>query len=165
MMSDKIEFNAIGYIRTPFDKPGGMPIQPKNAIGIEGRIELSDEYIDCLEGLNGFSHVHLIYYLHLVNETKHRVRPFLSDHETGVFSTRAPVRPNPIGLSVVEIAGIAGNIIHIRNVDIVDKTPLLDIKPYVSGFDNFESDRHGWLDNKIDNLADTRSDSRFSDDQ
>jgi tRNA-Thr(GGU) m(6)t(6)A37 methyltransferase TsaA len=161
--SDKIAFKPIGLIKSPFETPGGMPIQPKNAKGIEGKIEIFPEYIDCLDGLEGFSHIHLIYFLHLVKKEKHRVVPFLSEHETGVFSTRAPSRPNPIGLSVVETDRIEKNIIYIRNVDIVNNTPLLDIKPYVAGFDDFSPTRQGWLERNIEKLPKTRSDRRFDD--
>nr|WP_295721951.1 tRNA (N6-threonylcarbamoyladenosine(37)-N6)-methyltransferase TrmO [uncultured Methanobrevibacter sp.] len=121
---NKIELKSIGFIKTPFDKPQGMPIQPTGAKGINGEIHLKEEYIDGLKDLEEFSHIILIYYLHLTNGNALQVKPYMDNKSHGVFATRSPKRPNNIGLSTVKLESIDGNIIHISNIDVVDKTPL-----------------------------------------
>ena len=138
-----------------------MPIQPSGAKGIKGTVELMPEYAEGLQDLEGFSHVILIYHLHLSTGFSLKVKPFLDDQLRGVFATRAPQRPNPIGLSVVRLKEIKGNILHIEDIDIVDGTPLLDIKPYVPEFDVQETVRIGWLSEKIGKASRERSDGRF----
>ncbi|MFP4527008.1 MAG: tRNA (N6-threonylcarbamoyladenosine(37)-N6)-methyltransferase TrmO [Candidatus Kapaibacterium sp.] len=154
-------FEPIGIIHTEFQQPAGTPIQPAAAEGHTGSVEVFDQYTECLDGLDGFSHIFLIYFLHQVKSFKPRVTPFLGNRETGLFSTRAPVRPNPIGLSVVEISGIDGNIISIKNPDMLEGTPLLDIKPYVFEIDSYRSTRHGWIEESMPGFFDRRADDRF----
>ena len=111
------------------------------------------EYADGLDDLDGFSHVYLIYHLHRAGAAKLRYKPILQDVEHGIFATRAPCRPNPIGLSVVELVRREANVLHIRGVDILDGTPILDIKPYSAKFDHIEARRSGWLDDVDDETA------------
>ena len=108
-----------------------MPIQPTGAKGIKGTIEIKDEYVDGLKDLDGFSHIHLIYLLHKVEGYMLEVKPFMDNSTHGVFATRSPKRPNRIGMSVVKLNKVEGNKVCVENVDILDGTPLLDIKPYV----------------------------------
>ncbi len=156
-----ITYKQIGIIRTPFKGPKGVPIQPSAAEGVDGTVEAFPEYGDGLEDLGGFSHIFLLYHFHMVGESRLKVRPFMDERMHGVFSTRAPSRPNPIGISVVRLMGINGNILHIRDVDIVDGTPLLDIKPYVPEFDIKAVERKGWLEENVSKLPDAADDGRF----
>jgi tRNA-Thr(GGU) m(6)t(6)A37 methyltransferase TsaA len=145
-MSESIVYRPIGVIRSEHTKPGDTPIQPAYAKGCRGRAEVFAEYADGLRDLEGFSHVYLIYHLHRADPAKLIVKPFLQDVERGVFATRVPCRPNPIGLSVVELVRREGNILCLDGVDILDGTPLLDIKPYTAKFDRIETTRNGWQD-------------------
>ena len=154
-------FNAIGLIHSLFKDIEGMPIQPAAARGTPGSIELFEEYRPGLKDLEGFSHVVLIYHLHLCRGYELEVVPFLDTVPRGVFATRAPRRPNPIGLSIVRLTGVADGMLRIEDVDIVDGTPLLDIKPYVPDLDAPASVRIGWLEGKTQELADRKSDDRF----
>jgi tRNA-Thr(GGU) m(6)t(6)A37 methyltransferase TsaA len=160
-----IEFNSIGTIHSPFKDLEGMPIQPIGARGIRGEIHLNKEYKDGLKDLEGFSHIILIYHLHLSKDYLLEVKPFLDTQKRGVFATRAPKRPNPIGISVVRLNKIFGSTIFISDVDIVDGTPLLDIKPYVPHFDKQEDDEItiGWFESKYHEAVDKKSDRRFID--
>ena len=157
----KIEFKPIGIIHSPFNEPENMPIQPAGAKGIKGTIEIFNEYQDGLKDLEGFSHVILLYHLHRSTGFKLQVIPFMDTELRGVFATRAPRRPNPIGISVVELGRIENGLLHIRNVDILDGTPLLDIKPYVPEFDFQENVRTGWLEKARDHVSTRKSDDRF----
>ena len=132
---EEIVYHPIGIIHSPFKDTKGMPIQPIGATGIEGSVILNKEFTEGLKDLEGFSHIILIYHFHLSKGYSLKVKPFLDELTHGVFSTRAPKRPNPLGLSVVELTGIKDNVIFIRDVDIVDGTPVLDIKPCVPEFD------------------------------
>jgi len=138
-----------------------VPIQPKAAKGVKGTIELFDEFKEGLADLDGFSHIILTYHFHLSEGYSLKVKPFLEDTLRGLFSTRAPRRPNPIGISVVPLNRIDGATLYISNVDIVDGTPLLDIKPYVPEFDRQADIRIGWLTGRSHRAKDTFSDNRF----
>ncbi len=155
----KIEYRPIGVIHTAFTDLEGMPIQPSRGKGAKGTVEVFPEYADGLADLDGFSHVVLLYHLHRSKGFSLRVTPFLDTRERGLFATRAPRRPNPIGLSVVRLLGIEGGRISVQDLDILDGTPLLDIKPYVSDFDHCTDVRMGWLE-KVKGRK-TRSDGRF----
>ncbi len=122
---------------------------------------LDNRYADGLKDLEGFSHLILIYHLHLVGAGSLLVKPFLDDKLHGVFATRSPARPNPIGFSIVRLNGISGVKLEICDVDIIDGTPLLDIKPYVPRFDVRQPAQIGWFETKLDKVADTRDDGRF----
>ncbi|MBN2298657.1 MAG: tRNA (N6-threonylcarbamoyladenosine(37)-N6)-methyltransferase TrmO [Deltaproteobacteria bacterium] len=159
-MNDII-FKKIGIIHTPYDTIEGMPIQPSGAIGVRGTIELLPDYTEALVDLDGFSHIILLYHFHKSLTFSLSVVPFLDDKAHGVFATRAPKRPNQIGLSIVELERVEDNIVHIINVDILDNTPLLDIKPYVKEFDYYEPSRSGWLERGSYSVNSRRSDERF----
>jgi tRNA-Thr(GGU) m(6)t(6)A37 methyltransferase TsaA len=159
----RVVFEEIGRIHTPFKELQGMPIQPSSAKGIEGKVELFPHYMDGLKDIEGFSHIILIYYLHKSENFSLQVVPFLDTVKRGVFATRSPKRPNQIGISVVELVEVNDNILKIRNIDVLDQTPLLDIKPYVPEFDNTEIIRIGWLENARSKMKDKMSDDRFLD--
>ncbi|MGR9109084.1 MAG: tRNA (N6-threonylcarbamoyladenosine(37)-N6)-methyltransferase TrmO, partial [Gammaproteobacteria bacterium] len=128
---DAICYHPIGIIHSPFTRVEGMPIQASAAAGYKGKIELKEEYTEGLDDLTGFSHIYLLYHFHRSQSFDLKTVPFLDDKPRGLFATRAPKRPNPIGLSLVKLIRIDRNILEIDNVDILDGTPLLDIKPYV----------------------------------
>ena len=157
----RIVFQAIGVIRSPFQQIDGMPVQPAGAAGVQGTVEVYPEFAAGLQDLEGFSHIFLIYHLHRSEGFNLTVTPFLDKEPHGVFATRAPRRPNPIGLSVVHLLRRDGNVLHIENVDVLDGTPLLDIKPYVGEFDRFTADRFGWLEKASGQIKEKRSDDRF----
>ena len=156
-----IAFKPIGTIHSPFNDIEGMPIQPAGAQGVEGTVELDPAYGDGLADLDGFSHICLIYHLHLSRGYSLVVKPFLDDTPRGLFATRAPKRPNPIGLSVVRLLRVEGYTLHVANVDVVNGTPLLDIKPYVPVFDAPQEVRLGWLTGKVDKSFGMQADDRF----
>ena len=158
---NQISYKPIGIIHSPFTEIEGIPIQPSAAKGIKGHIVIKEEYVDGLCDLDGFSHIYLLYHLHLSTSYNLKVKPFLDDQLRGVFSTRAPKRPNPIGLSVVKLVKIDFNTLEIAHVDIIDGTPLLDIKPYVEEMNETERIRIGWLSGYIDEMKTKRSDKRF----
>jgi tRNA-Thr(GGU) m(6)t(6)A37 methyltransferase TsaA len=157
----RVSYQSIGTIHSPFKEIEGMPVQPSGASGIQGFIEILPEFVEGLKDLDGFSHIILLYHFHRIRKSKLIVTPFMDSQPRGVFSTRAPTRPNPIGLSVVRLLGGDQNILHIENVDIVDGTPLLDIKPYVPEFDQHPADRVGWLEQARGKVRNRRSDARF----
>lgn len=157
---NEIICKPIGIIHTPFKEPKNVPIQT-TASDVQGTIDIFPEYIGGLEDLNGFSHIILLYNFNLVNECKLKVKPFLDDTLRGIFATRSPSRPNRIGISVVSLLRMDKNILHIQNVDIIDGTPLLDIKPYVPQFDCVRAERIGWFSDKINKLSVTKDDGRF----
>jgi len=154
-------YHSIGTVRSPFTDIEGMPIQPAGAMGIRGRVEIRPEYSEGLRDLAGFSHIILLYHFHRVGEAQLTITPFLDSQPHGVFATRAPKRPNPIGLSVVRLLGIEGNVLHVENVDILDGTPLLDIKPYAPEFDQHAVERVGWLEGASGQARRKRADGRF----
>ena len=157
----KIEFQQIGVIHTPYMKLEGMPIQPAGALGIKGTVEVFEEFQSGLEDLDGFSHIILLYYFHQSKNYKLRVVPFLDSTPKGLFSTRAPNRPNNIGISIVKLERIEERILYIQNIDILNGTPLLDIKPYVPDFDVQNDVRSGWLEKAKGKVSDKYSDDRF----
>jgi tRNA-Thr(GGU) m(6)t(6)A37 methyltransferase TsaA len=157
-----MELTPIGIIHSPFKKLEGMPVQPAGAVGVRGNIEVFEEYRAGLKNLDGFSHIILLYLLHRSEGFTLEVVPFLDDQPRGVFATRAPRRPNPIGLSVVQLDRIERGVLHVQNVDILNGTPLLDIKPYVPDFDRHEEVRTGWYEQARRTADRLRSDSRFT---
>lgn len=156
-----IEFEPIGTIYSPFDILENMPIQPTGAWDVLGEIHIREELIPGLKDLDGFSHIHLLYHFHKNDVYELTVTPFMDTVPRGLFSTRAPRRPNMIGMSIVCLEKIDGNILHIRGVDVLNGTPLLDIKPYVAKFDAPSANRFGWLDDNADKAKNLRSDKRF----
>ena len=138
-----------------------MPIQPAGAIGIQGSVEVFSEFQEGLSDIEGFSHIILLYHFHKVDSVNLTVTPFLDTQPRGLFATRAPKRPNPIGLSVVKLVKLDGNILRIENADILDGTPLLDIKPHIPTFEPDSGIRVGWLEETKGKVQKIRSDDRF----
>ena len=157
-----IEYLPIGIIHTPFTKLDGMPIQPTGAAGVQGTIHIYKEFQAGLADLDGFSHIILLYHFHRSQGYELQVVPFLDSIPRGLFATRAPRRPNAIGLSIVQLDRIENGILHVQNVDIVDGTPLLDIKPYVPEFDSQVGARIGWLEAIEHTAANRKADNRFT---
>jgi len=157
----RIEFQPIGVIHTPFMEPRGMPIQPTGGVGIKGTVEVFEEYRAGLKDLEGFSHIVLLYYFHRSRGFNLHVVPYMDSQPRGLFATRAPKRPNPIGVSVVQLDRIEGGVLHIQNLDILDGTPLLDIKPYVPEFDPQVKVRTGWLKEARKTVSSRKADDRF----
>jgi tRNA (adenine37-N6)-methyltransferase len=138
-----------------------MPIQPAGTESALGRVVLDEAYAEGLTDIGGFSHLFLIYLFHQSHGFNLIVKPFLDNRMHGVFATRAPRRPNPIGLSVVRLLRHERNILHVADIDVLDGTPLLDIKPFVPDFDAPEVSSIGWLEGKVDRVNRVRSDGRF----
>jgi len=161
---DEIKYKPIGIIHSQFKEPKGTPIQPPATKGVNGTVEVFPEYAEGLKDLEDFSHIILIYHFHLSKKSSLKIKPFMDNQIHGVFSTRAPSRPNPIGISVVRLITIERNILYIRDVDIVDGTLLLDIKPYVPEFDVRAVDKIGWLEKNVNKLSTSKDDGRFQND-
>ena len=162
MKDSRITYKPIGIIHSEHTIAEKTPIQPVYAKGCKGHVELCPEFAEGLKDLEGFSHIYLIYHFHKSREVKLIVKPFLQDIDRGIFSTRAPFRPNPIGLSVVELLGIEGNILHLDGLDILDGTPLLDIKPYTAKFDLHKVKKNGWQDEVDEPTAQKRGKRGYS---
>jgi len=158
----EVKYKPIGVIYSPFKEPKGTPIQSTAAKGIDGTVEIFQEYAEGLDDLEGFSHIILIYHFHLSKKSSLKVKPYMDDQTHGVFATRSPSRPNSIGISIVRLIKIDENIVHIRNLDILDGTLLLDIKPYVPEFDTRNVERIGWLKGKVHRLSMSKDDGRFT---
>ena len=156
-----LTYHPIGTIHSPFKDLAGMPIQPSGESAGPGTVEILPEFVQGLKDLEGFSHVILLYHFHRVERVSLTVTPFLDSETHGIFATRAPTRPNPIGISVVRLIKIEGNTLSLENLDILDGTPLLDIKPYIPEFDGQPNARTGWLEENLKKIRATRSDDRF----
>ncbi|MBT3313246.1 MAG: tRNA (N6-threonylcarbamoyladenosine(37)-N6)-methyltransferase TrmO [Anaerolineae bacterium] len=157
----KISYTPIGVIHSPFTELNGMPIQPTSESSVSGYLEIYPEFAEGLKDLEGFSHIYLIYHLHKAYQAKLTVTPFLDTVPRGVFATRAPRRPNSIGLSLVRLERIEGNHVYIEQIDVLDGTPLLDLKPYIPAFENGENIRTGWLEKNSQKVHKAKSDQRF----
>ena len=158
---NEVIYKPIGIIHTLHDSTKDMPIQPSAAKGANGTVEVFPEFAQGLKDLDGFSHIILIYHFHLSTGYQLKVKPFLDDNLRGVFATRAPRRPNNLGLSVVKLVKVENNMLYIENVDIVNGTPLLDIKPYVPEFNAADNISIGWLKNSRHEFSTRKSDDRF----
>lgn len=157
-----ITFKPIGIIHTPFKSPEGTPIQSAAGKDVEGTIEIFPEFADGLKDLDGFSHIILLFHFHLSKGCNLLSKPFMDDEKHGVFAIRSPARPNPIGLSIVRLVKVEGTKLTIRDLDIIDGTPLLDIKPYVPKFDHRDITKIGWLEKNVEKLHQTTDDGRFA---
>ncbi|MGE0084102.1 MAG: tRNA (N6-threonylcarbamoyladenosine(37)-N6)-methyltransferase TrmO [Desulfococcaceae bacterium] len=151
----------IGIIHSPFKNLENMPIQPKGAADIEGTVHIDEHYVEGLTDLDGFSHIYLIYLFHKADRTCLTVTPFLDTVERGVFATRSPLRPNHIGISIVQLIKAEGAVLTVKGIDVLDGTPLLDIKPYIENFDAVSKSSSGWMTADKQEVAAKRSDSRF----
>lgn len=145
-MKEEIKLKPIGIIYTPYKEPKGMPIQGTFKKNVNGQIEIFPKYLQGLKDIEGFSHLILIYYFDRAKGEKLTGKPFLEDIPHGIFAIRSPMRPNHIGVSIVKLEKVENNIITFSEVDILDNTPLLDIKPYISYFDSREDVKNGWLE-------------------
>lgn len=146
-----IEMRPIGIIHSPFTKPEEVPIQPVYALKTKGRVIVYPEYAEGLKDIEGFSHISLIYHFHLAREAgevKLVRKPFLDGAEHGIFAISHFARPNTIGISVVKLLGVEDNIIEVESIDVIDGTPLLDIKPYIPQFRAPGHIRTGWFKGK-----------------
>jgi tRNA-Thr(GGU) m(6)t(6)A37 methyltransferase TsaA len=157
----EVIFQPIGIIHSPFTSLEEMPIQPSSETSGPGVIEVFPEFSEGLKDLEGFSHIYILYHFHMVKSSRLTVTPFLDDAPHGIFATRAPSRPNPIGLSLVELVHMESNILHVNRVDVLDNTPLLDIKPYVPQFEESANVRIGWLEKAKSRMNVRKSDDRF----
>ena len=155
-----ITFSPIGVIHSPFLTAAGTPIQPATAAGALGTVEILPHLAGALEGIEGFDRIWLLYQFHQSCGFRPTVVPFLDTQAHGLFATRSPARPNPLGLSVVRLLAVRGNLLEVTDIDVVNGTPLLDIKPYVPRFDSFSPSRAGWMD-KADRPETTHADERF----
>lgn len=160
----RLILKVIGTVHSPLREAAGAPIQSAMAQGLEGSVEILPEFVPGLQDLEGFERIWLLYWFDRAAPAQLVVKPFLDQREHGVFATRAPCRPNPIGLSCVRLLGIDGGRLRIKDVDILDQTPVLDIKPYAPTFDCFEVRGVGWLEGKCAKavLADERFERRRS---
>ncbi len=161
-MIESVTFKIIGIIHTPFNEPQGTPISSLAGSGVKGTIEIFTQYTEGLKDIDGFSHLSLIYFMHRVNKDGLVGIPFMDDKPHGVFAMRSPLRPNHIGISVVRLLAIHNNILDIKDLDILDGTPLLDIKPYLPDVDSRTECRTGWFASNIHKMGYTRDDGRYS---
>lgn len=157
-----IAYLPIGYFRSPYTEIKGMPIQHIGAEDVEGYIEVLPEFGAGLKDLEGFSHVFILYHLHQIQGYDLMLQPFLDTKRHGVFATRSPKRPNPIGLSVMRLQDVSNLRVFRKGIDVLDCTPVIDIKPYVADFDRYNADRFGWFAGKSGNATHHRSDERFA---
>ena len=159
---ENITISPIGIIRTPFKDVKGMPVQPMAADGVKGYIELKPEYCKGLKDIEGFSHLTLVYRFHKIEGYSLEVTPFMDIVPHGIFATRSPKRPNAIGISTVRLIEVKDNRIYIEQVDMLDETPLIDIKPFYPRYDNRTDTRAGWLEKNPDlPMEKLVSDERF----
>lgn len=155
-------YTPIGVIHSPFTQEEGMPIQPTGAAGTRGSVVIEPKFQEGLADLEGFSHVILVYHFHKVTKRSLTVVPFMDTEPRGVLATRAPIRPNPIGISVVRLVSVRANVLEIENIDVLDGTPLLDIKPYIPDADANEVESTGWIESARRGFGEARADDRFS---
>lgn len=160
---DRIQYRPVGIIHTPFQDLTCMPIQPAGARGVHGEIVINPEYTSGLNDLEGFSRIIVIYHFHQVRGYALHITPFLDTVPRGLFATRAPCRPNPIGLSVLRMVCREDSLLRVMDVDMADGTPVLDIKPYIPDFDSYPDERCGWMSGKSNEAGWITSDDRFSD--
>jgi tRNA-Thr(GGU) m(6)t(6)A37 methyltransferase TsaA len=156
-----ILYRPIGIIHSPFNNLEDMPIQPTSDVSGSGIVEIYPQFMDGLKDLEGFSHIYLLYHFHKMRQPNLIVTPFLDKEPHGIFATRAPSRPNPIGLSLVELVRLENNLIYVERLDVLNETPLLDVKPYVPEFEHAHKVRIGWLEQVKGDIQTRKSDTRF----
>ena len=160
-LPEAISYRPVGVVRSPFTRLEGMPLQSVAAEEVHGWIELRPELAPGLRDLDGFSHLHVVSHLHVGAPGGLEVRTFLDNEVRGVFATRSPRHPNPIGLSVVRLLGVDGATLEVAGLDLLDGTPVLDLKPYVPAFDAVVAERTGWLHAAAPRVHQVRADARF----
>jgi len=151
-MPDTITLTPIGIVRSEYKDPVGVPINPVFCKGVKGQIEIFPEYAPALKDLDGFSHIHVISFFHHSQGYRLVTQPFTDDELHGLFTTRSPRRPNPLGLSVVRLIKVEDNVLHIEETDMIDGTPVLDIKPFHPQLDHRSDVRLGWLGDRLDKV-------------
>jgi len=156
-----ISYKPIGIVHSPFTKPEGTPIQPVVSKNSEAVVEIYPEFKEGLRDLEYFSHIYILFHLHLAEKKELTVIPFLDTTPHGVFATRSPGRPNSIGISVVCLDKIESNMLYVKNIDILDGSPVLDIKPYIPQFDVFETTKNGWFEKNVHKMESQKDDGRF----
>lgn len=159
--ANAILYHPIGIIHSPYKESKGTPIQPVAGSGNEAVVEIYPDYAEGLKDIEGFSHLILIFHMHLIRNSQLKVVPFLDTYEHGVFATRAPGRPNPIGFSIVRLEKVEGTLLYIKDIDILDGSPLLDIKTFIPAFDIRNADRTGWFSKNDHDISKTQDDGRF----
>ncbi len=156
----EIKFKPIGILHTPFKETTGIPRQAAGAKDVKGELEVFPEYSPGLKDLQDFSHIVIVFNFHKVIAPSLKAHPPWDDKSHGVFATRSPYRPNPIGVSVVKLESVKDNILHITGIDMADGTPVLDIKPYIPDLNPEGKIRLGWLENKVNGMNKSRSGDR-----
>lgn len=158
---EPVTFFPIGVVHSPHKELSGMPVQPPSASSFTGEIEILPEFLEGLKDIEGFSRLMVFYHLHKSAGALLSAVPFFDTVPHGVFASRIPRRPNALGFSVVRLISREGNILKIGDVDILDGTPVLDIKPYVPEFDAYPDESSGWFAGKLSSMETKRSDKRF----
>jgi tRNA (adenine37-N6)-methyltransferase len=159
---DPVTYVPIGVLRSPYTALDGMPLQTVAATEVEATVDLDARVHGALRDLDGFSHLWLIAHLHRVDGWTPEVTPFLDDDRPrGVLATRSPRHPNPVGLSLVELLAVEPGALRIRGIDLLDGTPVLDVKPYVPLFDARVDVRTGWFADAAERVRSVRSDARY----
>ena len=148
-MDDEIKFRPIGIIRTPFKDRDSVPSSTRKGKNSRGTIKIKDEFLEGLKDLPGFSHIVLVFHFHEIEDYKLYANPLLDDVKRSVFATRSPARPNPIGISIVRLEKVENQILYVSDLDMLDGTPLLDIKPYIPYWEPENEIKLGWLEGKI----------------
>ena len=162
MVTEKIEFKSLGIVESPFEQQLGTPIQGRMAPETSARIRIFAEYAAGLKDLEGFSHIYVFFKFDRAAAGQLLVRPYLDTVEHGVFATRSPLRPNPLGMTIVRLERIEGNCLYVSGIDILNGSPVIDIKPYVPEFDHFEPEKTGWYEQKAQKRSLVLADDRFS---
>jgi len=150
-----MEYTPIGVVHSPYKSMSDAPIQPRFS-GDEGEIEIFEEFADGLKDIEGFSHIWILFQFHATKGYELTVKPYLDEELRGVFACRAPRRPNPIGMSLVRLVKRDGRRLTIKGLDMIDGTPVIDIKPYVGAFDEDDEIRIGWLEGKLHKAGRTK---------
>jgi tRNA-Thr(GGU) m(6)t(6)A37 methyltransferase TsaA len=159
--TDAIRYRPVGVVRSRHTNLEGMPLQSVAAADVRAKIEIRPDLVPGLRDLDGFSHIHVIAHLDRGAPGGLEAVPFLDDTVRGIFATRSPRHPNPIGLSVVRLLSVTGGVLEIVGIDLLDGTPVLDIKPYVPEFDSVAAERTGWLHEAAKRVHEVRGDRRF----
>jgi len=161
-MKKTMQVENIGIIHSPFKELANMPVQSLGAQSAEGRVVVDERFTEGLRDLDGFSHIYLVYHFHKASRTELQVVPYMDTVTRGVFATRSPLRPAHIGISVVELLNVADNVLTVRGLDVLDGTPLIDIKPYMPQFDCWQNATSGWMKASRSDVEEKRSDNRFA---
>lgn len=161
--SEVVTFKSVGFVESRFEQQAGTPIQGRMAPEETGRIVIFEEFAEALKDLEGFSHIYVFFKFDRASEKKLRVKPYLDTVERGIFATRSPLRPNPLGMTIVRLNRVDGNILEISGVDILNGSPVIDIKPYIPDFDFHNPEKIGWYEKNAERNSLVLADDRFAD--